>query len=89
MGSFQFMSDVFKEGGIKKCPHSLDDVLQDLQTKVSHNSWLRFVSQLQAAWHTQGVVLFELFTELWQDNNPYITRRYTGILTSFPTGSNS
>lgn len=38
------MSDFFKL--IIITSYSLDDVLQDLQTKVSHHSWLGFVSQL-------------------------------------------
>lgn len=44
------MSDLLKGNRVKKIafcvssPHSLDDVLQDLQPEVSHNSWLGFVS---------------------------------------------
>ena len=44
--------------------HSLDYVFQDLQTKVSYNSWLGFVSQLQGTWDTEGAGLFKLLAKL-------------------------
>lgn len=43
--SFRFKSSLFKIKLKFQFFNLLDDVLQDLQTKVSYNSWLGFVSQ--------------------------------------------